>query len=250
MFDVRGFEGLTPQCVGRVHYARVMESTSDEARRAIGAGEAISGSLYLAEYQTNGRGRGGNSWVCPEGEGLLFSLVVDPDEPEAVWYRMSLAVGVGIVEVLGDMGVEAELKWPNDIYVGGRKLGGILIEKVDDLLVVGVGLNVNVRDFSDDVAGRAVSLFGVLGEAVNREVLLSRVVVAIYRYGSLIGGGFARVVELARGSFYLMGRDLRMISHGECIEGRAVGISDEGYLELDVGGELVGVVQAHGVEVL
>ena len=249
-FDQQAFEELTPQCRGKVVYHDVVESTNDEARKDIISGKCSSGNLYIAGYQTSGRGRGGNRWVCPEGEGLLFSLVIDPDVAPAFWYRMSLAAGLAIVDVIRDLGIEAKLKWPNDIYINDKKLGGILIEKVDDLLIVGVGLNVNVREFPSEVAERATSLSAVLGENVNREVLLSEIVCSIYKNGSLIGENFGRLIERVMECFYLKNERVSMIVNGETVMGQVLGMSENGYLMMKKEGGFVEINQASEIKIL
>jgi len=249
-FDVKAFEALSPQCVGKVCYAEIFGSTNDEAKSAIYSSLACSGSLFITEYQTQGRGRGEKSWLCPAGEGLLFSLIVDPDVRTELWYRMSLAVGVAIVEVCRSIGVEAELKWPNDVYVRGKKLGGILIEKINDFLVVGVGINVNVMNLPDKVYGSAISLAQVLGETVQRELLLSRIVADIYRYGSLIGGHFERVKELADYYFYLKGKRVSMLVNGKPMTASVLGLSDDGYLSVMQEGVTLEIIQASDIEIL
>ncbi len=249
-FDQQAFENLTPQCRGKVAYQNTVESTNDEARKDITSGEGSSGNLYLAEFQTKGRGRGGNSWVCPEGEGLLFSLVVDPDVAPALWYRMSLAAGLAIVDVLRDLGVEAKMKWPNDIYIDDKKLGGILIEKVNDLLIVGVGLNVNVREFPEEVAERATSLSNTLSEDVNREVLLSKIVCSIYKNGSMIGESFGHLIERVMECFYLKNEQVSMIVNGETVVGEVLGMTEKGYLLIEKNGESIEINQAIEINIL
>ncbi|MFT5904612.1 MAG: BirA family biotin operon repressor/biotin-[acetyl-CoA-carboxylase] ligase [Cryomorphaceae bacterium] len=249
-FDQRAFEKLTPQCRGKVVYQDVVESTNDEARKEIISGEGSSGNLYIAEFQTKGRGRGGNRWVCPAGEGLLFSLIVDPDVSPMLWYRMSLAVGLAIVDVLRDLGLEPKLKWPNDIYINDKKVGGILIEKVNDLLIVGVGLNVNVREFPGEVAERATSLSARLGENVNREVLLSEIVCSIYKNGSMIGESFGRLIERVMECFYLKNEQVRMIVNREIVVGEVRGVTENGYLMVEKDGGLIEIIQASEIKII
>lgn len=249
-FETQVFEKMTPQCRGKVVYQDVLESTNDEARKDILSGKGASGNIYIAEYQTKGRGRGGNQWVCQKGEGLLFSLIVDPDVEPALWYRMSLAAGVAIVEVLQVLGLEAMLKWPNDIYIGDKKLGGILIEKVNDLLIVGVGLNVNVREFPPEVAERAVSLSYVLGKNVNREILLSKIVGSVYKNGSMIGDDFGYLVERIMECFYLKNKRVSMIANGATLEGKVLRLTENGYLLIEKHGELIEINHASEIKIL
>jgi BirA family biotin operon repressor/biotin-[acetyl-CoA-carboxylase] ligase len=233
-----------------VVYQDFVESTNDEARKDIISGKGSSGYIYIAEFQAKGRGRGGNRWVCPEGEGLLFSLIVDPDVAPALWYRMSLAVGLAIVDVLRDLGVEAMMKWPNDIYINDKKLGGILIEKVDELLIVGVGLNVNVREFPEEVTESATSLSSVLGEDVNREVLLSEIVCSIYKNGSMIGENFGHLIERVMECFYLKNKRVSMIVNGEIVVGEVLGVTENGYLIVEREGKYIEIIQASEIKIL
>ncbi len=230
MFDVEHFEEMTPQCRGKVSYVSEVESTNDEAKKLVREGKAVSGMLFLADYQTQGRGRGGNQWVCPRGAGLLFSLLLEPDEAAAFWNRMSLAVGLAIVDVLGGLELDVKLKWPNDLYLGGKKLGGVLIENVNGFLIVGVGLNVDVEEFPEEVAARAISLANVCGDRVNREKLLSDIVKMIFKYGSLIGDHFGYLRERVMECFYLKEQRVEMKVNGDILEGDVLGLSENGYL--------------------
>ena len=230
MFDVQKFESLTSVCRGKsVSYSEI-GSTNTEAKNAILSGAAESGHIFIAESQTNGRGRGNHQWSCPTGEGLLFTLVLDPDVDIHYWYRMSLAVGMAIVEVTSAIGIETQMKWPNDIYCGDKKLGGILIEAVEDKLVVGVGLNVNVQSFPSDLSEKATSLYQQRGVPTDREELLSKVITAIYQNGSLIGRGFPSLLERIQECLYMKGSLVSMKTSEGKLVGRLQGLSDNGYL--------------------
>ena len=145
----------------------------------------------VAEYQTAGKGCGSNTWESERGKNLTFSVLLHPTEIRANWqFRISEAVSVALCETLGhfprslsptdsspDSGAqEITIKWPNDIYVGDRKICGILIENrlkgstiIDS--IVGIGLNVNQREFLSD-APNPVSIYQLTGEETDREVLL------------------------------------------------------------------------------
>lgn len=256
-FDLIAFEACTPQCRGKVTYKNVMKSTNDEARADILSGAASSGSLYLSEYQTGGRGRAGNSWLCPEGEGLLFSLVVEPDVDVSLWYRMSLAIGMALVESVRCLGLseEVKVKWPNDIYIYDKKIGGILIEKVDHFLIIGVGLNVNIDTFPDEVNERATSLSAHLdtSQVINREELLSMIVSNSYKYGSMLREGFSYLVSQVMSCFYLSERHVSMQVNGQKVTGKVHGISESGYLLLQKSNsmnEIIEISQAHEIVIL
>lgn len=112
------------------------ESTQTEARKLALEG-APAGLVVVARKQTAGRGRQGRTWLSTEGA-LTFSMVL---RPNPLTPRITLTAGVAVLEALDDLGVHAQLKWPNDIVLGGRKLGGVLTEAFNQTAIVGIGLN-------------------------------------------------------------------------------------------------------------
>ncbi|MDR2936594.1 MAG: biotin--[acetyl-CoA-carboxylase] ligase [Rikenellaceae bacterium] len=202
----------------RLHFFPETASTNDEARDR----KYCHGDVVLAENQLAGRGQRGNGWAGGVGENLTFSLVIEPATlPFEKPFLLSEATAVALVETLGDFGIGAAIKWPNDIYVGERKISGVLIE--NDLMgdrftksVVGIGLNVNQRVF-DPSLPNPVSMAQVGGRTFDRTdvfgVLLGRLVARLWgfsegdldaaalekRYFSLLyrGGGVFRYRDVA-----------------------------------------------------
>src|SRR5680860_284177 len=162
-----------------LHY-RSIGSTNTEARRLAGAG-AGSGTLVTSDGQTGGRGRQGRPWTSPAGA-LAYSVVLR--RPVEVPSTLPLQVGVAVCEAVESFGVErAEVKWPNDVWIDGRKVAGILVEArpQDGWAVIGIGLNVVVapEDFPADVRERAASVehgatipraIAALNESLGRRV--------------------------------------------------------------------------------
>lgn len=134
--------------VEHVEHHEVLDSTQTRARQLVAGGEAKLPALVVADRQTAGRGRGSNRWWTGEGS-LAFSLVIDPEHfgfPRRAVPRLSLAAGVAIVDsVAGRLdGHRLGLNWPNDVYVGGRKLAGVLVEVLPGgEHIIGIGLNSN-----------------------------------------------------------------------------------------------------------
>ena len=128
-------------------------STNDLARDA----KYRDGDIVWADFQTAGRGQRGHTWESRAGENLTFSVVLEPTFlPAREQFLLSEAVALALVDMLAEQGVEARIKWTNDIYVGDRKLVGILIEHTYSgcnlsRTIAGVGINVNQRAFSADV---------------------------------------------------------------------------------------------------
>src|SRR5512134_2109839 len=132
-------------------------STNDELR-ALAAAGSPDGLVLLALQQTAGRGRRGAAWFCPAGESLAFSILVRPAEPKALWPRLALAAGLAVAEAAESFGPPAGIKWPNDVWIGRRKVAGILVEAGPDFAIVGIGLNVHTTSFPAEVSEIATSL--------------------------------------------------------------------------------------------
>src|SRR5690606_30796939 len=121
--------------------------------------------IVVAEEQTQGRGRRGRSWSSPPGKNLYCSLVLRPELPPARAAELTLVAAVALAETLRDAGVNAEIKWPNDVQVGGKKIAGILTELSADtekvhFVIVGIGVNLNcdAGDFPPELRETATSL--------------------------------------------------------------------------------------------
>ncbi|MDR0955350.1 MAG: biotin--[acetyl-CoA-carboxylase] ligase [Rikenellaceae bacterium] len=161
----------------RVDYFDRLPSTNDHAARP----EYSAASLVWAEEQTQGRGQRGNSWSSRGGENLTFSLVVHPENLRAEHqFYLSKAVSVALVEALAAFSLTATVKWPNDIYIGDRKVAGILIE--NDLQgaritksIIGIGLNVNQLLF-DPALPNPVSMRTVADRPFDRIEVLEQVI--------------------------------------------------------------------------
>ena len=139
--------------------------------------EGQSPCAVVADYQTAGRGCGTNSWESERGKNLLFSMKIQPENlPANKQFRISMAISLAIVDALGQLVGNLSIKWPNDIYWRNGKLAGILIEnRLQGSLIkdsiIGVGLNVNQREFKSK-ALNPVSLWQITGQETDREQLL------------------------------------------------------------------------------
>jgi BirA family transcriptional regulator, biotin operon repressor / biotin---[acetyl-CoA-carboxylase] ligase len=166
-------DGLETLRVGRrIAVWNRVTSTNDLAVRAAGS-TANEGLVILAEEQSSGRGRRGRVWSAPPGTSILMSVLLFPpsDLAETAW--LTALGAVATAEVVADRtGLDARIKWPNDVRVGGRKVAGILVERGQGA-VIGIGLNANLgpTDFPDDLAGSATSLRILAGGPVDRSDL-------------------------------------------------------------------------------
>jgi BirA family biotin operon repressor/biotin-[acetyl-CoA-carboxylase] ligase len=183
-----------------VRWHASVPSTMDVAA-ALAAEGAAHGVVVAAEEQTAGRGRRGSTWSSPPGAGLYFSLIARPSafakasadkqvpSPKSQAPTLSLltlAAGVGVRDgIAAASGLAADLKWPNDVLVGRRKLAGILAEGLaigtsHQAIVIGVGVNVQPAAYPSDVAARATSIEGELGRAVDRDALFAAILDALW----------------------------------------------------------------------
>ncbi len=165
MFDLAALENALAGTVfaGKLHFSAATRSTNSDAVNAARAG-APHGSVYFADEQLAGRGRGGNSWLSTAGEGLYVSVLLRPQLPVSRLLLLPLAAGLAAVDAVRTAsGLLADLRWPNDVLIGSRKAGGILVEAHTEdhtlaYAVIGVGINVHQRAFPPDLATPATSL--------------------------------------------------------------------------------------------
>ncbi len=219
-------------------------STNDDLLAAARAG-AAEGTVLAAEHQTRGRGRQGRQWVSRTGSALIFSVLLRPAEvPPADRGWLPLLTGVAVARAIREVaGVDAGLKWPNDVLAGDGKLAGILAEQAGQAIVVGVGLNVaQTRDELPPVGPGALppTSLALLGGRTNRETLLTGILAELedwYRRwtrpspGDAEGSGL-RTEYLLRSA--TIGRRVRVdLPGGTALTGTASGIDPVGRLIVD-----------------
>lgn len=170
-----------------VHRISFTTSTQDEARRLIEAGRAGAGHVVVAETQTGGRGRFGREWISPAGG--LYATFIRESSPIP-----SIRAGVAVVDALKEFGLDARLKWPNDVLVGEKKLAGILVEAVGDLHLVGIGVNLTAAPIPTATSASdhnstidRNTLVEALRERLGADVLMSETMTAYRSACATIG---------------------------------------------------------------
>jgi BirA family transcriptional regulator, biotin operon repressor / biotin---[acetyl-CoA-carboxylase] ligase len=235
---------LSRETIGELRspLARVIEvhgalaSTQERARELARAG-APHGTLVVAGVQTGGRGRLGRHWGSPEG-GLWMSLVLRPGFEAGLASRITQTAAVGVARALWEIGVEAHIKWPNDLLANGKKICGILAESgVEkggrlDYAILGAGMNANLDPADLGVPDREVTTIrSELGRDVDPlallRALLSNLAAELDRIGD-----FGSVLEEWRSLNCTLGEKVRVRRFGETIEGLAVDLTREGALLL------------------
>jgi BirA family transcriptional regulator, biotin operon repressor / biotin---[acetyl-CoA-carboxylase] ligase len=214
---------------------RVMDSadsTNVEVAAAARAG-AAEGLVVIAEQQTAGRGRLDRAWSSPPRAGVLVSVLLRPQVGLAAWPLVPLLSGLAVVEaIVGVAQVEASLKWPNDVLVDGKKLGGILVERVDEAVVVGIGLNVSTR--AEELPVQTATSLALVGGATDREIIAKEVLRALarrYLAWADTGGAATSVIPAYRERCETIGQEVELqLPGGDVVRGVASGIDDSGRL--------------------
>jgi BirA family biotin operon repressor/biotin-[acetyl-CoA-carboxylase] ligase len=188
----------------QILYFPTVGSTNDVAA-VLASSDRADGALVLADQQTAGRGRRGHSWFSPPASGLYVSVVMMPAlaqvDPSRATLLLTLAAGVAIAEgVEAASGLRPSLKWPNDLFIGRRKVGGILAETAGAASVVlGYGVNLRETAFPPEIADRATSLDGESGSRVDRTAVLVETLAALARrYDDLLNGRCDAILDAWR----------------------------------------------------
>ena len=169
-----------------VHFARETDSTNLWIKRLAKEG-ASEGTLALAEFQSAGRGRLGRSWEVPEGTSVMMSILLRPKFEPQYAPTLTLVKGMAVAKAVKNLGFDVSIKWPNDVVVSHKKICGILTEmgvrdgKID-YAVIGVGINVNIREFPEEMADKATSLYLESGREFDRSQIPGLVMEAFEKY--------------------------------------------------------------------
>ncbi len=243
---------LLPQVLGpllrgtlfdsRLHHFYKIGSTNTTAMVAAAEG-APEGSVFVAEEQTAGRGRGAHVWESARSTGIYCSLVLRPALPPSDVLVLSLAVGLAVHAAIEqvDSRVSPDLKWPNDMLVAGKKVCGILTEMNAEVtrvryIVVGIGINVNQASFPKELEDQATSLRLATGSDWSRVELVVALLKSLEReYRLLVEHADARqsiLRRFAEKSSWVRGKQVRVEENGTRVEGITEGLDERGFLQV------------------
>ncbi len=218
-----------------IYHFSITSSTNDDARDE----KYREGDVVLADFQTAGRGQRGHEWHSRKGENLTFSVVLEPTfVPIAEQFAVSEVVALSLVDMLAEYGIEARIKWTNDIYVGDRKLVGILIEHslaaaTLRRTIVGIGINVNQTEF-DASLPNPVSMAQLLGRELNAEEVLQRFLVHLQRNYEVLREMQNSLHQRYNELLYRLGEfHTYALPNGERFEAKILGTAPSGALRLE-----------------
>lgn len=238
---------------GHLHWRAVTESTNTDALEAARA-EAPHGSVYLADEQTAGRGRGDHAWQSNAGQGVYVSVLLRLALPASQLLLLPLAVGLAAAEAIRvTSGLSVDIRWPNDLLIAEHKTGGILVESKTEgassaYAVAGIGINVHQQSFDPGLATPATSLDMSTGRVISREALLLSLLKSLERETSALldpNASQAIPARIEHASSWLRGRAVEV--HGpQACTGITEGLDQNGFLLVRTGDKIV-TVQTGGI---
>jgi BirA family transcriptional regulator, biotin operon repressor / biotin---[acetyl-CoA-carboxylase] ligase len=228
----------------QLHYYEEIGSTNDEAFR-LGLAGAPEGTVLIAESQSAGRGRMQRLWHSPAGNNIYTSIILRPQISPARVSQISILAGVAAAEVLNHYCPDRiQLKWPNDVLIGGKKVCGILshvksnVNEVD-FIVLGMGINVNINhnQLPEEIRNLATSLAMETGRENSRHVLI----ISLYEnmtkwYKELLRNGFGRIKEKWLSLTPMIGQTVQTVFQDKAVIGKAIGLDNDGALILIAAG--------------
>ncbi|MDF1656111.1 MAG: biotin--[acetyl-CoA-carboxylase] ligase [Verrucomicrobiales bacterium] len=242
----------------RFRFVEETGSTNDDLLRLLRDGPVEHLTTIQTDHQLNGRGRRGDKWEAPAGTNLLFSIALRLPEDKTIWTRLphltAYIVGKAVESILpGEANLRA--KWPNDLIVNGKKLGGILVETFmtpDPFAVVGVGLNVNMRtsELPEDLQEIATSIYESLGCESSRSFLMGLIIQGFIQDFPSQLDEFEKVLSWLERRSFLMGKTIRVSAADGSLVGKGHGLGPGGELLLEMeSGELQTIISAEKIEI-
>ena len=225
--------GLAAKWAGcEIVYFEETDSTNRQARMLAAEG-AAHGTLVIADTQSAGRGRRGRGWISPAGEGIFMSLIVRPQVHPSQVAKMSLTLALAVGKAIERVtGLDARIKWPNDIVMGGRKICGLLLEmdataEMVRSIVAGVGINVHQTVFDEEIAHTASSLDLMTGRRVSRSEIV-RAFLEEFEWALALDD--AQMMDAYRARSATIGQRVQVIALDGTYTGTAKGITESGSL--------------------
>jgi len=226
----------------QLHHFYKIGSTNTAAMAAAAEG-APEGSVFLAEEQTAGRGRGAHSWQSARSAGIYCSVILRPVLPPSEVLVLSLAAGLAVRAAIGQVNarVNVDLKWPNDVLIAGKKVCGILTEMNAEAtrvryVVVGVGINVNQAKFPEELQDQATSLLLATGSEWSRVELTAALLKSLDREYHLLveqkGAGQSILQRFTEQSSWVRGKQVRIEDNGGRVQGTTEGLDERGFLQV------------------
>ena len=225
-------------------------ASTNDALLELGQQGAADGLTLLAHTQHAGRGRRGANWVSPPGENLAFSILVRPTEPKSHWPRLALAAGLAVAEAVESFGCSAGIKWPNDVWIDGRKVAGILVEAGSDFAIVGIGINVRTTNFPAEIESIATSLQLARGSSVRRDEVLEAIIRRFAIRRLQLSEDFPQLISGVNERCVLTDHRVALITSAGPKAGTCHGVARNGGLLLETTHGIETLIQADEVRII
>ncbi|MFA6940827.1 MAG: biotin--[acetyl-CoA-carboxylase] ligase [Clostridiaceae bacterium] len=223
----------------KIIYKKSIDSTNSECKRI--ADVESEGTAVVGEEQLKGRGRLGRTWTSPLYKGIFVSIILKPDIDMEKAPKITSIGAAAVLLALKDIGIECQVKWPNDIVINGKKVCGILTEMSGEInrinyIVIGIGINVNLNtdDIPEDLKDKATSLLIEKGKHIDRRILLSGLLNNFENlYDEFLKGDYSKTVSICRDNSSLIGKNVKIIKNGKEAVGKAIDIDKDGALIIE-----------------
>jgi BirA family biotin operon repressor/biotin-[acetyl-CoA-carboxylase] ligase len=229
---------LKTKYIGKgIHYFDEVNSTNEKANEL--AANVEEGTVIIAKKQKKGIGRFDREWISPKG-GVYVSVILKPKISPIDAPKITLITGIAVAKVIRKLGLDAKLKWPNDVLIHGKKVGGILTsistknDKIDYIIVgIGINANVDISDFPKELQESATSLKEELKKEVSMEKVMEDILYEVeinYEIFKFKKGNFAYLLNEWKRLSNTIGKKVKIKMRTEVIEGDAVGVNRDGAL--------------------
>jgi len=221
----------------KIYSYNEIDSTNNEAKKKAEDG-ATQGTLIITECQNGGRGRRGKKWISPSGSGIWMSFVLRPTIHPYGASMITLVAALAVVGALKSINdLECKIKWPNDIVVNGKKICGILTEMSSELdavnyVIIGIGINVNISEFDEEISDIASSIFLETGHMVKRSQVIADFAKCFEEYYKIFmqTGDMSGLIKEYNGLLINVGREVKISNINSQFIGNAIGINEKGEL--------------------
>lgn len=257
--DILSKESIVPLLkpnsrIKEIHVYKEVDSTNTVAKQLANAG-APDGVLVAAEHQTAGRGRMGRQFYSPKENGIYFSVMRRLPFPAEVTTLVTSAAAVAVCRAIQSLyGIEAQIKWVNDVYIAGKKVCGILTEasmnfehQTLDYVVVGIGVNVTAQEYPPELASIITSLDQYTSEPIDRSRLIAAIVNELEDFCENLSA--RTFLPEYRARSFLIGQPIRVISPMQTYEAKAIEIDDDGHLVVQTADGTIKTVNSGEVSV-
>jgi len=227
-----------------IEYYNRLDSTNTEAWELVEESNN-HGTIVITENQTKGRGQKTKTWRMVPGKSLVFSLILAKNYSINHSGLISLSVGLALVESLNKRGLEAKLKWPNDLFMKGKKIGGILCEtKIDNskikTMVIGVGVNVNesISEHNENIQKSLTTMFEVSKHPHQRELIVAEFINSFELFLNKLDTEQNQIIEEWLDKCNHLNEEILFLQNNKILEGIFCGLDDNGFAKIEVDNEI------------